>query len=455
MSTSGHLKFQGTNRATFVGTTSNIMFDTTSTSLGIGVTGTDHPSSNLYITGNAYVSSNIAVGGVLTMGTVNVVARHDLEAVTALGNTTPVTLEFTNPTTSLVASGNVVVTGNVTADHFVGDGSNITGISSASNLQVVSDTGNVTSNTVQFSNAITGFVTTANIEVGTANLFVDTSSSRVGIGTSSPETTLHVTNQVNSTGTGDAYLDGVSGVVSKPTECLRLQGKYHNLGSGALMRFTNQHNSGTNPNTGEYNLAGIAGYDHDNSWGGGLAFYTSPGSGSGGDNLKLRMTIDSIGAVNIPGPTTGATHSDGGILYLLDTPIIDEWSWTGSTATTLRITYASSELPANCKAVLAEVFMPKSNNVDHVGHSLGKNYSSSTVWTSGGNVQPSTRFTLNRQTTFLDMRGDTDNFEYYYGKWFSSVIIPLDTGNTVYHIVAGESSGTSSWVYVVTRGYYI
>ena len=164
MSANGHLKFQGTNRATFVGTTSNIMFDTTSTSLGIGVTGTDHPSSNLYVTGNAYVSSNIAVGGVLTMGTVNVVARHDLEAVTALGNTTPVTLEFTNPTTSLVASGNVVVTGNVTADHFVGDGSNITGISS--NLDQIVNIGNVTSNTVQFSNATTGFVTTANVEVG-------------------------------------------------------------------------------------------------------------------------------------------------------------------------------------------------------------------------------------------------------------------------------------------------
>jgi hypothetical protein len=166
MSTSGHLKFQGTNRATFVGTTSNIMFDTTSTSLGIGVTGTDHPSSNLYITGNAYVSSNIAVGGVLTMGTVNVVARHDLEAVTALGNTTPVTLEFTNPTTSLVASGNVVVTGNVTADYFVGDGSNITGISST--LQAITDSGpgaNVTSNTVQFSNAITSLTATSNIEV--------------------------------------------------------------------------------------------------------------------------------------------------------------------------------------------------------------------------------------------------------------------------------------------------
>ena len=107
MSTNGDLKFQGTNRATFVGATSNIMFDTTSTSLGIGVTGTDHPSSNLYITGNAYVTSDIGVGGVLTMGTVNVVARHDLESVTATGNTTPLTVEFQNADTSLVASGNV------------------------------------------------------------------------------------------------------------------------------------------------------------------------------------------------------------------------------------------------------------------------------------------------------------------------------------------------------------
>ena len=205
MSTSGHLKFQGTNRATFVGTTSNIMFDTTSTSLGIGVTGTDHPSSNLYITGNAYVSSNIAVGGVLTMGTVNVVARHDLEAVTATGNITPLTLEFTNPTTSLVASGNVVVTGNVTADYFVGDGSNITGISST--LQAITDSGpgaNVTSNTVQFSNAITGLVTTANVEVGgeltvsgnvvvdTNTLFVDSVNNRVGVGTVSPIASLDI-----------------------------------------------------------------------------------------------------------------------------------------------------------------------------------------------------------------------------------------------------------------------
>ena len=144
MSTNGHLKFQGTNRATFVGATSNIMFDTTTTSLGIGVTGTDHPSSNLYITGNAYVSSNIAVGGVLTMGTVNVVARHDLEAVTALGNTTPLTVEFQNADTSFVTTGNVqvgkelTVTGNTTVS------SNLTVSGNATVSSNLTVSGNVT-----------------------------------------------------------------------------------------------------------------------------------------------------------------------------------------------------------------------------------------------------------------------------------------------------------------------
>ena len=114
MSTDGILRFQNTKKATFVGPTSNISFDTVNSSLGIGVTGDDVPSSNLYITGNAYVSSNLALGGVLTMGTVNVVARHSLQAVTEIGNTTSITTEFTNPTTSLVASGNVEINGQTT-----------------------------------------------------------------------------------------------------------------------------------------------------------------------------------------------------------------------------------------------------------------------------------------------------------------------------------------------------
>ena len=120
MSTDGILEYQGTKRVLFRGDTSNIVFDTRTTSLGIGVTGSNDPSSNLYITGNAYVSSNLAIGGVMTMGVVNVAARHNLQAVTDMGNVTTHTVEFTNPTTSIVASGNVevakelTVTGNAT-----------------------------------------------------------------------------------------------------------------------------------------------------------------------------------------------------------------------------------------------------------------------------------------------------------------------------------------------------
>ena len=114
MSTDGILEYQGTKRVLFRGDTSNIVFDTRTTSLGIGVTGSNNPSSNLYITGNAYVSSNLAIGGVMTMGVVNVAARHNLQAVTDMGNVTTHTVEFTNPTTSIVASGNVEVGGSIT-----------------------------------------------------------------------------------------------------------------------------------------------------------------------------------------------------------------------------------------------------------------------------------------------------------------------------------------------------
>ena len=107
MSTDGILEYQGTKRVLYRGDTSNIVFDTRTTSLGIGVTGSNNPSSNLYITGNAYVSSNLAIGGVMTMGVVNVTARHNLQAVTALGNVTTQTVEFDNPTTAFTTTGNV------------------------------------------------------------------------------------------------------------------------------------------------------------------------------------------------------------------------------------------------------------------------------------------------------------------------------------------------------------
>ena len=249
MSTNGQLVFTDVDKITFkgVGNTSNAVVDTLTGKIGVG---TDSPEANLHVLGNSYVSTNLELGGTLIMGTVNVESQHSLEAVTATGNITPLTLEFTNPTTSLVASGNVEVGGNVVAGYLYGDGSNITGISS--NLDQIVNIGNVTSNTVQFTNATTGIVTTANVEVGgeltvsgnvavdTNTLFVDTTNNRVGVGTVSPNSSLHV-NLGNAA--GEQHIRATQTSLSNSTAGIRFgSGTWdafidHSHGSKDLMNF--------------------------------------------------------------------------------------------------------------------------------------------------------------------------------------------------------------------------
>ena len=117
--------------------------------------------------------------------------------------------------TIAIETGNPItmnVHGNVEASHFIGDGSRLTGI--ASNLHSIVNNGNVTSNTVQFTNPDVGIVATGNIqanhvisnfaeisgnvEVGTANLFVDTTTSSIGIGTNTPIASLDVRGSIYS-----------------------------------------------------------------------------------------------------------------------------------------------------------------------------------------------------------------------------------------------------------------
>ena len=138
----------------------------------------------------------------MTLGGIGIVPSYPLSSVTDTGNTTPHTIEFQNAETGLVVDSNIVVAGNVTAAFLYGDASNVTGI--ASNLHQIVENGNVTSNTVQFSNATTGLVTTANVEVGgdltvtgnvavdTDTLFIDTVNDRVGIGTTTPGRALEI-----------------------------------------------------------------------------------------------------------------------------------------------------------------------------------------------------------------------------------------------------------------------
>ena len=138
----------------------------------VGISNAD-PGHNLSVGSNLYVDddgSNVLVidGNLtaesMTLGGIGIVPSYPLSSVTDTGNVTPHTIEFTNAETGIVVSSNIVVAGNVTAGYLYGDASNVTGI--ASNLQQIVENGNVTSNTVQFSNATTGLVTTANVEVG-------------------------------------------------------------------------------------------------------------------------------------------------------------------------------------------------------------------------------------------------------------------------------------------------
>ena len=130
----------------------------------------------------------------------------------------------------------------------------------------------------------------------------------VGVGTTTPNTKLHIYNSSSTPATGANTIDRTT----TPSEVLRLQSKYHTgHGSGALMRFTNHHGSGDNPSNDEYNLAAIAGIDDDDVWGGGMIFYTSAGGNSGGGDLVPRILINSNGNVGI-----GSTKTNP--LYPLD-----------------------------------------------------------------------------------------------------------------------------------------
>ena len=128
-------------------------------------------SNVLIVHGNVSATSYYGDGSKLT-GLVTA-----LQDVSDNGNTTTNTIEFNNTATGLVTVSNIVAGGNVTATTYLGDGSQLTGI--VTTLQGVSDNGNTTSNTLQFTNAHTAFTTdlVSNVEVKLnqlANVVIDT-----------------------------------------------------------------------------------------------------------------------------------------------------------------------------------------------------------------------------------------------------------------------------------------
>src|SRR3989339_2246838 len=118
----------------------------------------------------------------------------------------------TSPSEALNVTGNVGVTGTVTANAFVGSGTGLTGVSSMSYTNLA-----LTNQRDVFSGNIT--LMESNFTVNGSVFYVEGKTGKVGIGTTSPSSALNVTGDVGVTGivTANAFVGsgaGLTGVSS-------------------------------------------------------------------------------------------------------------------------------------------------------------------------------------------------------------------------------------------------
>jgi hypothetical protein len=86
-------------------------------------------------TGDIITTSGFFIGdGSKLTGISGASSAFSFQETSDTGNTTSNTIQFTNTITSLTTSGNVIVTGNVTASNFYGDGSQLTSVALKSDL---------------------------------------------------------------------------------------------------------------------------------------------------------------------------------------------------------------------------------------------------------------------------------------------------------------------------------
>jgi hypothetical protein len=117
--------------------------------------------ANLVVYGNVYVSGSVHGDGSTLTGLVTT-----LQSVSEFGAETDQTILFTNEITGINVSSNVLVSGNVTANVYYGDGGLLANITQT--LEGITAIGNTTPYTLEFNNTDTAFVTVSNVGIGNA-----------------------------------------------------------------------------------------------------------------------------------------------------------------------------------------------------------------------------------------------------------------------------------------------
>ena len=173
-------------------------------------------------TGDIITTSGFFIGdGSLLTGIAGASSAFSFQDTSDRGNTTSNTIQFTNTITSLTTSGNVIVTGNVTASKFYGDGTTLTGVALSTDLasnstRIGTVSTDLADNSTRISTVSTDLASNST-RIGTVSTDLASNVLRIGTLESEVQPVNRGGTNITSYGIGDMLYASASSTLSKLT----------------------------------------------------------------------------------------------------------------------------------------------------------------------------------------------------------------------------------------------